>query len=90
MNRIFKEYPKTYIEFPERFFRTREDVDNITGLPSREYNSWKDIIINENLKGAIAIMNLGTPNSFSWDNVAYARGYFIKYPYIEVMDFGEL
>ena len=89
MNRIFKDYPKTYIEFPERFFRTRKDVSNIVGLPSREYNSWKDIVINENLKGAIAIRHVG-PNCFIWDNGSYVRGYFIKYPYMEVMDYGEL
>lgn len=63
MNRIFKEYPETYIEFPKGFFRTREDVSNISGLPSGGFNYWK---------GTVAIKHMG---GYSTDD--YKQQYFI-------------
>lgn len=89
MNRIFKEYPKTNIEFPKSFFRTREDVSNITGLPSRSFNYWKDAVISESSKGTVAIKHIGGA-AFSYSTDDYKQQYFVKYPYIGVMDYGEL
>lgn len=89
MNRIFKEYPKTYIEFPKGLFRTREDVSNITGLPSGRFNYWKDAVISESSKGTVAIKHIGS-TAFSYDTDDYKLQYFVKYPYIGVMDYGEL
>lgn len=89
MNRIFKEYPKTYIEFPKGFFRTRADVSNITGLPSISFNYWKDAVISESSKGTVAIKHIET-TAFYYDTDVYKQQYFVKYPYIGVMDYGEL
>ena len=89
MNKIFKEYPKTYIEFPKGFFITREDVDNITGLPSRSFNYWKDSVISESSKCTVAIKHIETI-AFSYSTDDYKQQYFVKYPYIEVMDYGEI
>ena len=89
MNRIFKEYPETYIEFPKGFFRTREDVSNITGLPSGRFNYWKDNVIRESSKGTVAIKHMGGA-AFSYSTDDYKQQYFVKYPYIGAMDYGEL
>lgn len=89
MNSIFKKYPKTYIEFPKGFFRTREDVSNITGLPSRSFNYWKDAVISESSKDTVAIKHIGT-TAFSYSTDDYKQQYFVKYPHIGILDYGEL
>ncbi len=89
MNRIFKEYPETYIEFPKGFFRTREDISSITGLPSGEFNYWRNAVISESSKGTVAIKHMGG-DTFSYSTDDYKQQDFVKYPYIGVIDYGEL
>jgi hypothetical protein len=89
MNRIFKEYPKTYIEFPKGFFRTRKDVSSITGLPSGGFNYWKDAVISESSNSTVAIKHIGGV-AFTYSTDDYKQQYFVKYPYIGVIDYGEL